>query len=95
MTVTIQEYCTTEDTALRLQRVNNILLALENAMISADMDFIRQGYSFDDGQTKVSTNFRNISDLTKAHLYYCKIADLLKRQCEGGRIYTAREMRLR
>lgn len=95
MTVTIQEYCTTSDPAVRIERVNNIISALENAMLGADMDFSRQGYSFDDGQTKVSTNFRNLDDITKAHSYYMRVADILKRQCEGGRIYTAREMRFR
>jgi hypothetical protein len=94
MTVTIEEYFTIESAQTRLERIQNILIALETAMVSPDMDFSRQGYSFDDGQTKVSTDFRNLNDLSKAHAYYMRVSDILSRQCEGGRIYTAREMRL-
>jgi len=94
MTVTIQQYCTTEDLTIRLQRIANIITALEESMISGDMDFGRQGYSFDDGQTKVSTNFRSLNDVSNAHAYYMRVYDILSRQCEGSRIYTAREMRL-
>jgi hypothetical protein len=95
MSVTIQEYCTIDDPYQRLVRIQNILTALENAMVSGDMDFSREGYTFDDGQTKISTNFRSLTDITKAHGYYMRIADLLERRCNGGRIYTAREMKLR
>lgn len=95
MTVTIEQYCTADDSVTRLTRVTNIISALEEAMLNGDMEFIRQGYSFDDGQTKVSTNFRSINEIANAHKYYMRIADILSRRCEGGRIYTAREMRLR
>lgn len=94
MTVTIQEYCSVLDTQAKLERVNNIINALEDAMLSPDMEFVREGYSFDDGQVKVSTNFKSLNELSKAHAYYMKVADILKRKCEGGQIFTARDMRL-
>ena len=76
-------------------RVKNIIAALDNAILSDDMDLARQGYSFDDGQTKVQTNFRSLSAITKAIEYYEKRAYRLSLICNGSRIYTAREMRLR
>ena len=95
MTVTIQEYCTgAEDLQSRIDRIRTVLTSLEEAMISGDVDFGRAGYSFDDGQTKISTQFRGLNDLSNAHKYYMQVLDILERRCAGGRIYTGREMKL-
>ena len=94
-TVTLTEYCSTEDINVQLTKVNTILANLMNAMIDGTIDFGREGYSFDDGQTKIQTNFRSLDQISKAYEHWFKVKNLLLMQCEGGGIFTARNMNFR
>lgn len=94
-TVTLTEYCTVDDTKDRIERIKTIINALENAMLDGTISMGRESYSFDDGQTKIQTNFRSLSDITKAYEHWVKVLNLLSMQCEGGGVFTARDMNYR
>jgi len=93
-TVTLTDYCTVDDVKTRITRVETILTALENAMIDGTLALGRESYSFDDGQTKIQTNFRTLDDISKAYEHWMKVYNLLLMRCEGGGIFTARQMNL-
>lgn len=93
-TVTLTEYIDVQDLKVKIEKVNTILSALEDAMTDGTIDFGRSGYSFDDGQTKVQTTFRSIGEITAAYKHWLSVKNLLLMQAEGGGIFTAREMNL-
>ncbi len=93
-TITLTDYCTVDDVKVRIARVESILTALENAMLDGTMDLGREGFSFDDGQTKIQTNFKSLDQISKAYEHWLKVHGLLMLRCDGG-IFTARNMNYR
>lgn len=94
-TVTLTEYCSTSDLQTKLTQVDTILNNLMTAMTDGSVSFSREGYSFDDGQTKIQTTFKNLKEISDAYQHWLKVRHLICMQLNGGGIYTAREMNIR
>lgn len=50
----------------RVERINEIINALELRMLNYGMEgFDKEGYSLNDGQINISTQYRSVEDMTK------------------------------
>jgi hypothetical protein len=70
------------DTKARINRLTAIITNLENAMAnSATADI--QNYTFNDGQSQISTNYRTLADLTHAIQIFETIRERLINRSTG------------
>lgn len=70
----------------RYDRICAIITALENQQIAAVGNSDVISYSLDDGQTRISTNYRSALDIQKAIEGYEKIKERILNQITGTRI---------
>lgn len=71
---------------IRYDRIQAIILALENQMLLSATNSDATSYSLDDGQTKISTQFRSTSDIVTGIEALERIAERILNQITGTRI---------
>ncbi|MBP1638967.1 MAG: hypothetical protein H6Q17_550 [Bacteroidetes bacterium] len=70
------------DTKERINRLTTIIYNLENALADSTNGDV-QNYTFNDGQSQISTNYRTLSDLTKAIETFGTIRERLINRSQG------------
>lgn len=70
----------------RYDRIVSIITALETQQLAMVGNSDVVSYSLDDGQTRISTNYRNPDQVAKAITEYEKIAERILNQITGTRI---------
>jgi hypothetical protein len=78
------------DLMARIQRIDNIIIALENSMINAGtvqpgkdtaaLNEHTEEYSLDDGQTKIRTKYRNANEFIEATAAAINKFDFIKQK---------------
>lgn len=72
-----------EDVKARINRLSTVIENLEACSINAASNSDVQNYSFNDGQTVISTNYRTITELALAIEAFEKIRERLVNRCRG------------
>lgn len=68
----------------RLARIDAILLALENRMIDSGAGTSnKESYSLDDGQVKISTQYRSIEEIANAITAFEKLRERILNKLNG------------
>ena len=70
----------------RYDRITAIITALENAQLAGISNSDVVSYSLDDGQTRISTNYRSADQVAKAITEYEKIRNRILSEITGTRI---------
>ena len=81
--------CTT--TGERLERLRQIIVALENQMIIAAGDVNIADYSLNDGQVTIRTAYRSPESIAKAIEAFEKIYTRLFNRCSNSNIVSLRD----
>jgi hypothetical protein len=71
------------DVKERINRLSTVILNLETCSVNAASNSDVQNYSFNDGQSTISTNYRTISELASAIEAFEKIRERLINRCQG------------
>lgn len=71
------------DVKERINRLTTVIQNLENCVINAASNGDVQNYSFNDGQSTISTTYRNLSEITTAITAFENIRERLINRCNG------------
>ena len=72
-----------QDTLDRINRLTTIITNLEIASIEAASGSSIQNYSFNDGQSQIATNYRNLTEVTNAINAFETIRERLINRSQG------------
>lgn len=75
----------------RYDRLVQIITALELQQVSAAANSDVQSYTLDDGQTKISTQYRSAESISKAILMYERLKNKILDQLLGTRVVVLRD----
>jgi hypothetical protein len=71
------------DMVARINRLTTIITNLENCVINAASNADVQNYTFNDGQSTITTNYRSIKEISDAMQMFDIIRQRLINKCEG------------